>query len=76
MIEQIYYVRSYSIAPDVRGSPKLTILTDKKRLNYNDKVKSISFIIAADGGCPFKVKLVERETPTGGKYEVFERVEG
>lgn len=69
-------VRSYSVAPGVRGSPRLSILTPQARKAYTEKTLLTSFMrCAVDAVTPFVVHIVSRETPTGGKYDVFERVD-
>lgn len=75
MVEPVYYIRSYSVAPSVRGSPVLTILTDKQRMQFTGKGIISSLVRAASKGAPFRARLVSRETPTGGKFQVFERIE-
>ena len=72
----IIVVRSYSIAPDARGAPRLSIMTDRQRRAFSGARLLSTFITAAyaAGSREFRVRIVIRETPTGGKYEEFEVV--
>lgn len=75
MVEHQYYIRSYNVSPGVRGSPKLTVLTDKQKLAYTDSSMIHSLIRCAIPGTPFRAKITTRETPTGGKFQIFERID-
>lgn len=68
-------VRSYAVAPDVRGSPRLTIMTDKQTMRVDKKQEITSFLEAVFPGIPCKVQKTKRETPTGGEFYYFERID-
>lgn len=68
-------VKSYAVAPDVRGSPRLTILTDKQTERVDKKQEITSFIEAVFPGVPCKVQKTTRTTPSGGEYYYYERID-
>lgn len=75
MIETII-VRTYSVSPDlVRGSPVLTIKTDKMRRKYYGSGLIASFITAyGDQRPPFVAVIEDLQTPTGGEFQKFRKV--
>ncbi len=73
MKPEIITVKNYSIYPGFKGTgPALSIMTPKSTKRYEGITLLQSFLRCVNGPLPVDIHIVEKTTPTGGTYEVFE----